>query len=101
MHALAAAAVVNSVRRRVSQEDCPTEPPFDIETLQDALLELDRLLSAEMVRSHEESAEVQRLQGFFLAYPRDKNGWICSVCNHWNKVDDKLCVHSHLGLYTL
>lgn len=50
-------------------------------------------------------AEVQRLQGFFLAYPRDRIGWICSVCHLWNepRVQSGMwfCTHSHVGLDTL
>ena len=42
MHLSALKAVLESVRRRVAQGDCPTEPPQSVETLEDALLSLEK-----------------------------------------------------------
>jgi hypothetical protein len=50
-------------------------------------------LLAKKVRESE--AEIQRLQGFFLAYPRDRMGWICSVCHRWNE-SNSFCMHSRI-----
>jgi hypothetical protein len=52
MHTLAAGAIVGSVKKRIAQGDCPTEPPFDRETLEDALMEVHRLFEAEQRRSN-------------------------------------------------
>ena len=30
-----------------------------------------------------------------IPYPRDKVGWICSVCAEWNKPEDSLCANRH------
>lgn len=40
MHKQALRAIVASVRRRVSQGDCPTEPAQPLEVLETALIEL-------------------------------------------------------------
>lgn len=48
MHPIAVWKIVDSVRLRVNQGDCPTEPPHSRETLEEVVLEL--------------SAQVQRLQ---------------------------------------
>lgn len=47
MHTLAAGAIVGSVKKRISQGDCPTEKAFDVETLEGALMEVHRLFEAE------------------------------------------------------
>lgn len=47
MHTLAAGRIVGSVQKRLAQGDCPTEPPFDRETLEEALLEVHRLFVRE------------------------------------------------------
>lgn len=40
MHILLVAEIVKSVRRRQAQGDCPTEQPFSLEQLEDALVSL-------------------------------------------------------------
>lgn len=40
-------AVTGSVIKRVSQGDCPTEPAHSVETLEEALIEVNRLFQAE------------------------------------------------------
>jgi hypothetical protein len=42
MHPLLLDEVIESVRRRVGQGDCPTEAPQSRETLENAVLDLDR-----------------------------------------------------------
>ncbi len=42
MHSQAADAIVESVRRREAQGDCPTEPAQSVETLENCILELAR-----------------------------------------------------------
>ncbi|MDP8986652.1 MAG: hypothetical protein M3N97_16740 [Pseudomonadota bacterium] len=57
MHPLAAGAVTGSVIKRVSQGDCPTEPAHSVETLEEALIEVNRLFQAEQkVREQLETA---------------------------------------------
>lgn len=36
------------------------------------------------------------LAALLASYPRDKDGWICSVCQGWNVPKDRVCMHSHL-----
>lgn len=61
MHTLAAGRIVGSVRKRLAQGDCPTEPAFDRETLEDALLEVHRLYEAEFQEREQLKANWDRV----------------------------------------
>lgn len=57
MHPLAAGLITGSVIKRVAQGDCPAEPAHSVETLEDALIEVNRLFQAEQkVREQLETA---------------------------------------------
>jgi hypothetical protein len=47
MHPLAAGAIVGTVIKRIAEGDCPTTPAFDVETLESALVEVNRMFQAE------------------------------------------------------
>lgn len=57
MHALAAGLITGSVIKRASQGDCPTEPEHSVETLEEALIEVNRMFQVEQkVRADLEAA---------------------------------------------
>jgi hypothetical protein len=49
MNLLAALLIADSVRTRIEQGDCPTEPPQTRETLEDVVCELQRALARDAV----------------------------------------------------
>lgn len=57
MHPLAAGAITGSVIKRASQGDCPTEPAHSVETLEETLIEVNRMFQAEQkIRTEMEAA---------------------------------------------
>jgi hypothetical protein len=56
MHADLRNAVIASVRRRVEQGDCPTEPAHTVETLENVILDL-----APKVASEDQAARDRRM----------------------------------------
>lgn len=54
MNPLAVKAVCDSVSRRISQGDCPTEPPQPREVLEEALMELWRWHQRHQIESDPE-----------------------------------------------
>lgn len=49
MNTLAALLIADSVRTRIEQGDCPTEPPHHRETVEEALCELQRMIAKDLV----------------------------------------------------
>jgi len=64
MHALAAGRIVGEVIKRVAEGDHPTTPAFTNEILEDALIEVHRLFTAEQAQlatAQERLREAERL----------------------------------------
>ena len=39
------------------------------------------------------ASDYDTLLALLVSYPRDRNGWICSVCHGWNVPKDRVCMH--------
>jgi len=62
MHTLAAGRIVGSVKKRIAQGDCPTEKAFDVETLEEALVEVHRLFEAEQRQREKLETSLRRIK---------------------------------------
>lgn len=83
MHALAAGRIVGEVIKRVAEGDHPTTPAFTNEILEDALIEVHRLFTAEQAQLATAQERIATLESLDTSHLPYEKGWQDGRTDAW------------------